>query len=793
MPIRFLLPLCLAALLAGSAVSQEPAKPLQADPAADQFLVAQLAYQEAMETADPKLQKANFDAALLQFSRFLRFHPEHPDAVQAWYYSAVCYQKTNQQESARRCLNAVVEDGKTGPLVGSAAYQLATHHYDSKTYVTAEPLFALASTESDNVATRQLALYRRALCFQKLDKPKETIAILEQVLADPESPFHDRAESALAFYYKQNDRPDDALALFEKLATGKDPKTKADATLQAALIARDLGKSDLARTYFEKILVTPGLDQWKGEAQLSLISEASLAGNHARVLELDKLGRFKLSKDQEVRRILLLIRSHEALGQKEATVPLYQELERLSPGSKTGFEASYVLLTRQYGAGARDFAKQATEFLDRYAKDQANDGRTHNVRLMLAETLYKAEDYKAAAQTYAAIDLKHLDPENLVGVRYRLANALLESGQLKEALAAIEAFLAHHATDKRVPTLLAKRADANAAAGNREAALRDYESLIANNSDPALTEYAWAQKASLHKDADEFEAFLDCHRHLAADFPNRSAENKTASEFWTGWALFRLNKLEECIPHLEKARLADPKLLGRESTIHLALAHYSLQNLPALEAELDRLLADDSLDKVGRNVFGWVGVKIASEEEDYRRAWKYLPHAVDLAKPTETKTLVWRAYAKAAVENGEFPSAIPALAILLERDENDFLKAESHYLTARSLFGLNDLQKAHTAAEDALGLKPQGRLNADIRLLLGDIALGENDPSTAAKYYVVVAELYSDNDPSVAVAALRRAAAALEDLGTPAALADAKRYRERLKTLESPPSPPPGG
>ena len=136
MHIRALLIVALSAAFAGSALAQVPAKPLQADPAADQFLVAQLAYQEALDTEDPKLRNANFDAALLQFSRFLRFHPKHNNALKAWYYSAVSYQKTNQDDAARRCLNAVIEDGESGALVGSAAYQLATHYYDCLLYTS---------------------------------------------------------------------------------------------------------------------------------------------------------------------------------------------------------------------------------------------------------------------------------------------------------------------------------------------------------------------------------------------------------------------------------------------------------------------------------------------------------------------------------------------------------------------------------------------------------------------------------------------------------------------------------
>lgn len=801
MLVRLLQVLALPFLLSGAARAQEsplparlpavpPATPLQADPAADQFLVAQLAYQEALDSSDPKLQKANFEAAVLQFSRFLRFHAGHKNAVNAWYYSAVCYQKLGQDGPARRCLKAVVEDGRSGPLVGSAAYQLAKHHYEEKAYAEAEPLFALASKESDNLATRQLALYSRALCFQKLEREVETMQVLEEVLADPDSPFRSRAEVALAYYFKNHEQVAKALVLFEKLAETGEKKSRADAILQVALLARELGKEDLARSYSEKILTTPGLEQWRGEAQLSLMSEASRNKNHARVIALYEQGqgRFKLKKDQAVQRILLTIGALEASDRKKDTSPLYQELARLSPESKTGFEAAYVLLSRAYHADTKDFAKRAETFLQSNARHHADDPRTHNVRLMLAESHYKAKSYAKAAATYAVIDLQHLDPENHVGVRYRLANALLESGQHDQAVAAIDAFLKNHANDKQVPTLLAKRADAFAAAGKKEEALRDYETLLTRTSDPLLREYAWAQKAELHKKAKELEAFINCHRHLLTDFPQRSPANMAASQFLIGWALFRLDRLEECISPLENARQGDPKSLGYEATIHLALAHYSLQQLPALEAELQRLLDDGPDEKIGRNVFGWAGVKIANEEEDYSRALKFLRNAIDLDAPAGTKTVIWRSYAKCAVETGEFRHALPALAILLERDENEYLIAESNYLMARSHFGLNALKQARTAAEDALGLKPQGRLNAEIRLLLGDIALGENDPATAAQYYVVVAELYSSKDPKIKVNALRRAAAALEDIGTAEARQDAQRYREQLNSRESAPS-----
>ena len=787
MDFRRLIVICCIVILPWGAAAKDPAggpvKPLQADPAADLYLVAQMAYQEAVETKDPALKKATYSAAVGQFSRFLQFHPDHAKALEAWYYSAVCYQKLGKDDAARRCLNAVVEDGKNGRLAGAAANQLARYHYGRKEWAKAGPYYAVAARASEDPAIRRVALYQRALCFQKLGETAATMKVLEEVLADPESPYRSQAEGALAHYYKKNKRPKEALVLFERLAKSPKPETRAEATLQAALLARDLGQTTLAESYFEKILTTPGLDEWRGEAQLVLMSSASKSKDHKRVVTLFEKGDFKLKKDQQVTRILLVIQAHKALGLEEESMALYRQLEQLSPRSKTGFEAAYLLLSRSYNAGQKEFGGRAEQFLNRYGEEHADDARIHNARLMLAETRFQAKAYAKAAESYAGIDLDRIDPENHAGIRYRLATARLEAGDAAGAIAAFTGFLKHHSDDPRAPSILAKRADARLGAGQTDEALRDFESLITSTTDLNLLEYAWAEKAMIHKEAGQLAEFIECHRHLLADIPKRAASRQAASHFWIGWGLFRLNEFAEGLPHFRQARDGAPEELGRESTLHLALSYCTLQQAAELEPELERLIRDYPKAKVPRYVFAWLGVKLSQEQKDYDKAWRFLPRAVTPDAPADTKTLVWRAHARAALQTGHFRDAIPSLTIMLKRDESPYQRAESHYFLGRANFGLNDLEAARTAAEEALLLKPQGELNALIRLLLGDIALAEDDAAGAAKYYVLVAELYSSS-PEIEKSALRRAAAALGDLGTPAALKEAKRYRERLKILD---------
>ena len=61
--------------------------------------------------------------------------------------------------------------------------------------------------------------------------------------------------------------------------------------------------------------------------------------------------------------------------------------------------------------------------------------------------------------------------------------------------------------------------------------------------------------------------------------------------------------------------------------------------------------------------------------------------------------------------------------------------------------------------------------------------MAQDDPDTAAQYYVPVVELYS-KDPSMAKRALRRAIGALDLKNTEESRRSSQRYRKRLQRLQ---------
>ena len=767
-------------------------QPLQTDPARDLFQLALYSYRDAGEAKNLERRKASYLAAARQFDRFHTRFPSHSNALKARYYKAICYQKTGNMKAFRDNLSEVITIHRKGALVGAAAYQLAIEHYQAEQYAEAEPLFQIAATQTDNADYRHRALYSRALCLEKLGKRNDTITALRAILADAGSPFRSQAERVLAYYYVQSGMEEEALAHFIHLAKSRDKKTRADAILQCAQIARSLDKKDLARKYLEEILVTPQLAQWHGESQLALMSEASLADRHQEVISYYEQGNYPLEKEPLSRRLQIAARSYEALGREKKATTLFRKLATIAPDNTTALEAGYLVLSRDYKTGNRNLIKQIGAFLQRFEKKNPDNPQIHNARLMLAESHNQAGRHELAVEAYNAIDLTHIASDNQPGLRYRLANVRLKAGDQQGALNAFKDFIEKHPDHSQVSDAIASRAEIFLQLQDSPKAHLEFDRLIRETPKASLREYAWAQKAILYKEVIDTAGdktlrreilgkFADCHARLLADFPSRNAARKAASEFWCGWSLYRQNRFAECIDHFRRARVADASSLDRSSTLHLALAHYHLQQQDALRKELDTLLKKYRDEKVPRPVFAWLGNALY-KDEDYASAWLYLTHAITPDKPAETKAVTWRAAGHSALEAGAYEEALRPLEIVLQIEDNNYRKAETYFRRGSAHLFLKDPERARKDTEDCLSLKPQGELNARARLQLGDIAMAQDDPDTAAQYYVPVVELYS-KDPSMAKKALRRAISALDLKNTEESRRSSQRYRKRLQEL----------
>ena len=77
--------------------------------------------------------------------------------------------------------------------------------------------------------------------------------------------------------------------------------------------------------------------------------------------------------------------------------------------------------------------------------------------------------------------------------------------------------------------------------------------------------------------------------------------------------------------------------------------------------------------------------------------------------------------------------------------------------------GAHKPDEAQKIAEEIMKLQPEGRVNAEARLLLGDVQIERNNFDEAGKAFMGVALLY--DDPAVTPRALQKAASAYQKAG----------------------------
>ena len=92
-----------------------------------------------------------------------------------------------------------------------------------------------------------------------------------------------------------------------------------------------------------------------------------------------------------------------------------------------------------------------------------------------------------------------------------------------------------------------------------------------------------------------------------------------------------------------------------------------------------------------------------------------------------------------------------------------FAKATGLLALSPAQLGLRDFGSARNSAESACALQPEGKLNAQGRIVLGDIALAQNDHREAARTYMSVSVVF--DDPQITPKALEKAVRAYQKAG----------------------------
>jgi TolA-binding protein len=161
-------------------------------------------------------------------------------------------------------------------------------------------------------------------------------------------------------------------------------------------------------------------------------------------------------------------------------------------------------------------------------------------------------------------------------------------------------------------------------------------------------------------------------------------------------------------------------------------------------------------------ILEWLGIEYYNEK-NYAAAEKYLSALGKVNNPTNVKPDFWFYLGDAESRLQNFTGAENAYARYLQTATDPAGKAKVLLALGAAKIGAHKADDAQKIAEEIMALQPEGRVNAEARLLAGDVQIERGNFDDAGKAFMGVALLYED--PAITPRALQKAASAYQRAG----------------------------
>jgi tetratricopeptide (TPR) repeat protein len=339
---------------------------------------------------------------------------------------------------------------------------------------------------------------------------------------------------------------------------------------------------------------------------------------------------------------------------------------------------------------------------------------------------------------------------------------------------------------KTVPAALCQRGLAKLRTNDRAGAVKDFEELIRKHPKAKERELALQQKALIHGQQNDNDAMAATFKMLIAEFPNTPAAAEAS--YWVGWSAFEQKEYKEAIEPLRKALELNKEEYFERASLRLMLAYFNLEDKEGLAREVESYTSGGGKAQVPYDVVRWLGrahfetaqaaakdkAPLESYIEDLKKAATYLGllTARSDARPVDFYELgltynSLRIYDKAA----------GPLEKYLTSTKDPAPRAEGLLALAQTRIGLGELDAAQKLVEEASTLQAAGPLNAESRIIAGDIQMARTNYEEAAKAYHSVSLIIDDEN--ITPRALEKGVDAYRKAGKEA---DANRLLNQLQS-----------
>ena len=381
---------------------------------------------------------------------------------------------------------------------------------------------------------------------------------------------------------------------------------------------------------------------------------------------------------------------------------------------------------------------------------------------MKAEALYKQQNYTDAASLYGELRASDLSPRLRAEAGYKLGLCHVQTKNLPGAIEAFTYYLQTFPDAPQLPAALAQRALAYEQNKNYAAALTDLNIILAKYPKAHEREAALQLKALILGQQENTKGMVDTFRQLLKEFPKSSVAAQ--AQYYIGKTAFEAKDYKTALTALNTARQLNKEEYYNLASVRIILCQFYLKDQFALTTEVNNFMAEsrDSETNVPPEVLEWLGIEYYNEK-NFQAAEKYLSalRTTDTAGKVKPDYLYYLGDAATKLKN--LPEAEEAFAKYLQSAKDPAGKAKVLLTLGAVKISAHKPDEAQKIAEEIMVLQPEGRVNAEARLLAGEVQLERGHFDDAGKAFKGVALLY--DDPAITPRALDKAAVSFRQAG----------------------------
>ncbi|MEY2541055.1 MAG: hypothetical protein QOI22_657 [Verrucomicrobiota bacterium] len=734
-----------------------------------------------LDYANALFTRKLYDLAVPEYQKYLENYPGAPGRANAYFSLGECYRNLGKAGTARTNFQKVLDDYGESDFAGSAAYALAEMAFTNKNYAAALPLFHRSAAKSKESAVALSARYFEARCLEILDRKDEACDIYLQVaeVKNP-NPYREDARQTGAALALARGRKTDALRQYEALSNEtQKPALKAEAAVRAGLLAVDLqqpekGKIDKAmgekaQALLQKARALPEGGRWRGIAQVGLLRLQFQSGQFAQLLADYKKVQEQLPEEARAEVMLFAANSHRQLGDTAEAEELYRQIIAKYANREEGREARYQRLINVYNSDPNALLAEVDEFL----QSNPTAERADQAKLLKAEALYKQQKFAEAAPIYAELRASQLSGKLRAETAYKLGWCYVQMKDVPGIVEAFGFFIQAFPDNAQAPSALAQRALVYQQDKNYNAALSDLNIILTKYPAAKEREAALQQKALILGQQENPKGMTDAFKQLLKEFPKSSVAAQ--AQYYIGKAAFEAKDYKTALAGLNAARQLNKEQYYNLATVRIISCHFYMKNRPALTKEMDEFMAASSPTAAPAEILEWLGIEYYNEK-NYPAAEKYLSALGKIDSRGNAKPDFWFYLGDAASRLKNFDEAENAFSNYLQTATDPAGKAKVLLALGAVKISAHKADDAQKIAEEIMTLQPEGRVNAEARLLAGDVQLERGNFDEAGKAFMGVALLY--DDPAITPRALQKAAQSYQRAGR---TAEADRVSQQLR------------